>query len=59
MTTRDILAPAFAAELAGMPPLIHIEVRWPGPQLRPRTHLGEIACPADPLRAAVSRRALS
>src|ERR1700749_782487 len=47
MTTLDILAPAFAAELAAMAPLIDIEVQWPGLRLRQRSYLGEIACPPE------------
>ncbi len=47
MTNLDILAPAFAAELAGMTPLMDLEVQWPRQRLRQRTFLGEIACPPD------------
>jgi ADP-ribose pyrophosphatase YjhB (NUDIX family) len=47
MTTLDILSPAFAAELAGMTPLLDLEVQWPVTRLRQRTYLGDIACPPD------------
>lgn len=47
MTTLDVVAPAFAAELAAMTPLTDLEVQWPRQRLRQRTYLGDIACPPD------------
>ncbi|HZZ89910.1 MAG TPA: NUDIX domain-containing protein [Caulobacteraceae bacterium] len=47
MTTLEIVAPAFAAKLAAITPLMDLEVQWPVPRLRCRTYLGDIACPSD------------
>ncbi|MEJ0065462.1 MAG: NUDIX domain-containing protein [Caulobacteraceae bacterium] len=47
MTTLDIVAPAFAAELGRLAPLQDVEVQWPAMRLRQRTYLGDIACPSD------------